>query len=348
MKILHLIFSFHTGGTELMLIDIMNRQAQSHKVCLCVINNKYSHDLLALLNPEIKILLINREEGSRNPADVLRMNYKIGMFNPDIIHSHNANAILYLPLHSLYKTVLTVHTESPVLNGLNKYNQVVGISSVVQNKLKKLANVQSEIIYNGVDASLIQAKEYGVRQNTFKIIQVGRLCHEEKGQHLLIKALGILKEKHNTLLYLDIIGEGPSLAFLNSLVNEYGIASQVNFLGIKNRDYIYAGLKDYDLLVQPSLSEGFGLTVAEGMIAGLPVLVSDSGGPKEIVDNGKYGFLFKKDNPEHLADQLLVLYNNSKLREEIAMRGKEYAKQNFTIETTVANYESLYESVSNK
>ena len=83
------------------------------------------------------------------------------------------------------------------------------------------------------------------------------------------------------------IGEGDSRTFLEKMSADLNVADRVDFLGLKDRDYIYQHLCDYDLMCHPSRFEGFGLTVAEGMVAKLPVLVATGDGPYEIIGQGK-------------------------------------------------------------
>ena len=64
------------------------------------------------------------------------------------------------------------------------------------------------------------------------------------------------------------------------------------------------------MFVQPSRFEGFGLTVAEAMAAKTPVLVSSGDGPEEVVDHGRYGYLFDKGNHVDLAKKLEDIINN--------------------------------------
>ena len=64
-------------------------------------------------------------------------------------------------------------------------------------------------------------------------------------------------------------------------------------------------------MVQPSLYEGFGLTVVEAMATRLPVLVSNIEGPMEIIENGNYGYYFEKGDSEMCAEKILLLMNQS-------------------------------------
>ena len=70
----------------------------------------------------------------------------------------------------------------------------------------------------------------------------------------------------------------------------------------------------YDLLVQPSRYEGFGLTVVEGMAAGVPVLVSDIEGPMEVIDKGRHGFAFRSEDFHDCGDRMMEIMELSRDR----------------------------------
>lgn len=66
MRILHLIYSFNTGGAERMVIALANSQITHHQVGLCIINDLYSPDLLSELDDRIRLFRVDRKKGSRN------------------------------------------------------------------------------------------------------------------------------------------------------------------------------------------------------------------------------------------------------------------------------------------
>lgn len=347
MKILHLIFSFNVGGAESMLVDIANRQALNNDVYVYVINSMYDQDMIDAFDKMITVHLFNRKVGSKNIFKIMKINFDILKLNPDIIHCHDSNIIDMLFVHNLFKTVLTVHALNLALKGIEKYNQVIAISETVKEHLikRKIANVFS--VYNGIDTSLIKPKNKQCNCDVFNMVQIGRLDHQNKGQHILIKALHELKKSNISNFHVDFIGEGDSLVFLQDLVSKLNLEDNVTFLGIKKRSYIYSHLKEYDLLIQPSIFEGFGLTVAEGMAANLPVLVSANDGPLEIINYGQYGYYFNKEDITDCANKIKWIMNSPNEVYEKSAKGYEYAVRMFDINDTVSNYQKIYTKNNN-
>lgn len=346
MKIVHVIFSLNTGGTETMLVDIVNEQAKTKEVHLLIVNNVFNEKLVKNISKKVNIHILKRKPASKNPIPVLLFNYKIYKINPTIIHFHNHNGINLLKFTTKAITCLTVHDVKIPENYLLRYKKIFSISNAVQKDVLERSGIKSVKVYNGIKFEDVKSKKDFTKTEKFKIIQVSRLEHEKKGQDILIKAISFLiKEKGLKNIELNLIGEGNSLGYLKNLVEELNIENNVNFFGVKTRKFIYKELMNYQLLVQPSLYEGFGLTVVEGMAAKIPVLVSDIDGPMEIIDNGQYGYYFRSGDVKECSEEILEIMNNLQTKE---IKGKIeesylYAKGCFNIKKTAKNYMNNYE-----
>lgn len=177
-----------------------------------------------------------------------------------------------------------------------------------------------------------------------RIVQVSRLDVEKKGQDILIKAVALLKERGIENIEVDFIGEGRSEPRLRQLVQEYCVVNQINFLGLCDRQYIYSHLKEYDLMCHPARYEGFGLTVAEGIAAMLPVLVSDEGGPYEIIKYGELGYAFRMEDVTDCANQIEYIYNNYDKAMERVGSAYTYVAEQFSVRRMVADYIKAYQN----
>ena len=341
MKILHLIYSLNVGGAERMVITLANYQAKSNQVGLCIINNLYSSKLL------IQLFFINRKKASRNILDVFQLNWNIFKFHPDILHIHDSDAILYIPIRHFYCTILTIHATDLPLKGYKLYNKTVAISKAVADNTEKRGLCKPEVIYNGILTSEIRQIKKKALDNklNFRIVQVGRLEHNIKGQHLLLEALHQLSASHITI---DFIGDGSSYNYLKEVTRRFGLEEQVNFLGNCDVEWIYCHLCDYHLLVQPSLSEGFGLTVTEGMAAGIPVLVSDLPALLELTDRGTHGYYFKHNDVDALAQMLHHIIEHYEEALLLADKARQYVTVNFDSNSIVKQYISLYNECIHK
>ena len=273
MKIAHLTWSLGTGGIETMLIDITNEQIISNQVAIYVINDNLDRDIVNRINKKCIFICCSRKIGSKNILPILRLNYELYKFNPDIIHIHLPGIIKLIPFIRS-KKVFTIHNTHTDNKEYSKFDSLFAISDAV--KMHTLQQGYNAItIYNGIDTNAVSYNKELKDTSVFKIIQIGRLYTPHKGQHILLKAINLLV--HNRGFYnisVDFIGEGPSFEELYEYVVSHKLQDFVSFIGLKSREYIYRNLCEYDLCVQPSLSEGFGLTIVESMLAKVPVLVS--------------------------------------------------------------------------
>lgn len=347
MKITHLMFSFNStsGGAETMLLDIVKYQVEYAEVNIILINKTTNVALLNRIDKRVNVYFINRTEGSKNPLPIIKLNRLLNNLKSDILHCHNHKIIALFLLSTLkQKTVLTVHDINMPKKYFSKYKRLFAISQCVKRDILNRSGIEAILVYNGIYTEKILQKEKIVNNNLFKIIIVSRLEHEKKGQHLVIQAVKHLKENGITNVQLDILGAGTSEEYLENLTNELGLTMQVNFLGLKDRNYIYTHLKDYDLLIQPSLFEGFGLTVAEGMAAKVPVLVSGIDGPMEIISNGKYGYYFETNNVLSLAlaiKEIIKNYNSNDFKNKTDM-AYWHVCNCFSLSNTAQNYLDNY------
>ena len=348
MRIVHLTWQFTLGGAEAMLLDIANEQSLSEDVTLIVCNAEVEKTLLDRLSQRVNVRLLGRPRGSRNPWYLLKLYYMLKKLEPDIVHAHLDSFIRFLKYVKAPR-VHTVHnTGIPLLPQTKQFDAVYCISDAVRHDLKtRYPELVTRVIQNGINFSDMRKKvSYGHRP--FSIVQVSRLDHNQKGQDILLRAI---KKVNETLkdekVTVDFIGEGPSQDFLLKLNDELGLGECCRFLGMRPRSYVYENLHSYDLQVQPSRVEGFGLTVVEGMAAGVPVLVSDIEGPMEVIDRGRYGYFFRSEDADDCAKQILNIMRRTTLPEFVNERkaAEHYAKSTYDVAVTASEYVRDYAMV---
>jgi len=343
MKILHLIMTFETGGAETMLVDIMNKQIKDYEVSLAIMNNSFSENLISEINNKIKIHYINRPRGSYNPYYFLKLNAIIWKEKPDIIHCHNSYFPKYL-LYSKKQIFLTVHDIGHTLPHVRNISRIFAISDEVHSDiLSRCDNKNVVTVPNGINFDEISPKDSFKDIDIFKIVMVSRLDHQKKGQDILLNAIDIIVNQYkNRNIHVDYIGEGNSLDYLELMVKNLNLHQYITFLGNRSRKYIYSHLHEYDLLIQPSRKEGFGLTVVEGLAAGLIVLVSAQEGPYEIIAEGKYGLFFRNEDVIDCANKILTAMSYStEKRKEISLLGTQRA-MDYSLDNTLNKYSYFY------
>ena len=349
MKIIHISTSLMNGGLENMMVDIANEQClMGHHVVIIVVNEKIDVTILKRLNSKIHVYLINRRPARQFVCPFIKILKVLNKLNKfDIIHAHGTYLGSWLKYITKIKTVHTVHGLNYETKPLKHYHGVYSISKAVKLDIETRSNIMPTVVYNGIKTDTIKSQSPGDNSGTFKLVQVSRLEHESKGQDILLKALNIFMvntKEFRSKISLDFIGEGKSRKYLEELSTTLGLSNLINFVGNKPREWIYEHLADYDLFIQPSRYEGFALTVAEAMVAKLPVISAQGTGSAEVLGDGKYGFLFKNGNSEDLAKTILhviALSQQGKLNNLIE-NAYRYCIANYDISITASKYIDEY------
>lgn len=170
-------------------------------------------------------------------------------------------------------------------------------------------------VYNAIDIIRIQElarqvdsnKEKEVLQIESKSFVFGAVSRlrAEKGIDLLIAAFSKLVAVEQNV-HLHIIGNGPDGNKLKEMVSKLNIVNKVTFFGEASWEIAMQQMTLMDVVVVPSRFEGFGLSAAEAMAMGKPVVASDVFGLKEVVSDGQTGLLFENGNSDDLFEKLLV------------------------------------------
>lgn len=349
MRITHCIFSMETGGAEVLTVQLLNEACTEHDVSLVIINNKWNKILLNQLDKKVKVYYINRKPGSRNPIPLLRLNLLMRKLRPDIIHSHDPQVAKVIKWSDA-KFIHTIHDVGIPVNNYSLYHRLIAISDTVKRDVSIRTKFEVKKVYNGIPAeSFLQRTSHELKTHEpLKLVQVSRLVHEKKGQDILLHALHKLKFNYGIEeVKLDFIGTGSSLNYLKQLTQELQLEGMVSFVGEKPREWLYQNLRSYHVLVQPSRYEGFGLTVLEGLAAGIPVVASDTDGPAELIETLPGGFLFENENAADCASILFHIYRLYKTNSiaELLQDAAPLIEEKYSLRSCSKRYIKEYESL---
>lgn len=350
MIIFHLYYDLMMAGIQTMLVNIANEQVRmGHQVKLLILNNAIDKSLRKSLDDKIEMVCLGRKRNGKNIFPILKLNAYLYTHKFDMLHIHNPrlSRFIKIPIDQQQKCC----TQHCLCNGvldsdfLHNFEHIFAISDAVRNDIKEKYNQNATTVYNGITASVF--KSDGVKKNVdgkFHIVQVGRFNIAVKGQDISINALAKLKGKASKEIVLDFIGDnsGKDGDFIKHLAEDLKVSDSVNFLGLKNQEYIADHLCEYDLFLQPSRKEGFGLTVAEAMAAKIPLLVSDVPGPMDVISNGKYGFYFKSEDVKDCADKILSIINGEYDLNRITESAFHRVIDKFDVSATAKQYVEKY------
>jgi len=204
--------------------------------------------------------------------------------------------------------------------------------------LKTIPDQEIGVIYNGVD----WVEELPIKkEEKFIVVSTSRLT-ERKGLNYLIEAFGkFCKGKDD--VELRLYGGGDKREMLEGIVKNLGIEGKITFLGEQPREVVYEDIGGYSVFVIPSKNEGMSNSMLEAMARGLPIIATDVGGTRELIDE-RNGFIVEKENTEQICEALEKLYNNKELGEKMGRASREKVRD-LSWDRIAEQYIELYRKV---
>jgi D-inositol-3-phosphate glycosyltransferase len=219
-----------------------------------------------------------------------------------------------------------------------------------------------DVVYNGIDLDKFEGvtpneQMLKIKEGNEKIIffparvvkiSTGEMSKQKNFELVLKAASELARRGTENFKIVTVFNESTedeqakkTLEKLNSMFSEYGIEDKVRFIppiNPKEMPSYYAGA---DILCVPSTNETFGLVYPEAMAAGKVAIASNTGGPREYIENGKNGFLVDPEDESDLTNVLERLLIEDGLIEKIGKEGKETAKR-FSMENMMNGIMSVY------
>lgn len=201
-------------------------------------------------------------------------------------------------------------------------------------------NPNGKIIYNIIDSERIKElsrKQSLIKKNDkIKLCSVGRFSRE-KGFDRLIRVLKKIQDDGFSNWELYLIGEGELRSEYESLINSSYLSHKIKLLGFQDNPYKF--MKDMDLYVCPSITEGYSTSVAEAIILGIPVITTHCSGMEEIIGNSNSGIIVP-NNEEDLYSGLKSLLLNHEIITEMKKSAESHSI-NFSTKKRVKEFEKF-------
>lgn len=283
----------------------------------------------------------------------------------DVLIDFDAGASKYIEKINAKKKIVWIHNSIPKLKKkkskierfgkrLKKYDKVVAICDEMKEELQKIyPKIKEKIIriYNPFNFERIlslkdNSSELNERQKKLLgneyVLAISRLDTVQKDYETLILAFKELKSKGiNKKLY--IIGDGPSKKEIENMIIANQMEDAIVLLGRFKNPYIWLNNSEY--FIHSSKYEGFGLVLVEAGILNKMVVSSDCPvGPKEILEYGNAGVLFKTGNFKDLATKILKIEENRELKEEYIEKMKKSILR-FKKENVIKEIEKLIDKI---
>ncbi len=361
--ILHTIETAGPGGAETVVLDLASRVDSSRFRSIVLLPRE---DWLSanLKERGIPTFFVDSKAwyDFRLPRGMARL---IRQEKVELIHSH-------LPGQNFYscavgrlmgpKTIATYHgalelAQSQGIRGKIQLgtvrrtaDAVVVVCDFMRKMLQDINFPANKIvrIYNGIKVERYEVpgdgrlrRELGLYNGT-KIVGTVANLRQTKGYEFFVQAAGKVLATAPDTQFVAIGDIDQEIAKpLFETIRRLGIQDRFHFLGF--RKDIPELLKELDIFVLASVSEGFPLVALEAMAASRPMVVTRSGGPQEIIDDGRNGMLVPPSDADALAGKISELLGDPRRASELAQSALLKVSSTFSIEKMISEYEGLYE-----
>jgi glycosyltransferase involved in cell wall biosynthesis len=224
---------------------------------------------------------------------------------------------------------------------------IISNSLAGKNVLVEKGKINSDkiiVIPNGIDINKIPAKAIFEKPKFFenKIIigSIGNL-RKAKGYEYLLKSIKIITEKYKNIMFI-IAGKGKEYQNLLNMSNNLNISEYVKFVGFIKEIYSYISF--FDILVIPSLWEGFPVIALEAMAMKKPIVATNSGDIPIIINNGSNGLIVEPKDPSSMANAIIYLLNNPQIRQNMGENGYKKIIKEYTLDKMVQKYAEIYKN----
>lgn len=364
------------GGTEFQTLHLVKALIKLNQTVVVLVYFEVEEDMLNLYQKEgatVRCLHWSRFIKPWSFIQQLKTIFK--ELNPDIVHvqymAPGLLPIIAAKLARVQRIIATVHQPYTKSHGWkakwmlrlaarfchpflavsqNAENSWFGSAHLIQNKVPIHKQSKHLTFYNMVDVANIQQlaantnveqvkEQLGLSGKTI-VGAVSRLRHE-KGIDLLLHAFISLAPKQKNL-HLLLVGDGPDRIAYENLVTENKISQHVSFYGAAEWEKAIGLMEIMDIVVIPSRFEGFGLTAAEAMALGKPIVATNNFGLQELITHEKEGLLFTNEDANALTKALEGIFTHKEMEASYGQVAQEKVKRLFDRPVFEENVKTLY------
>lgn len=278
-----------------------------------------------------------------DPIAAMTLAGYVRAFRPDLViaHGNRAGRLCMMPfIGTRSRTVQVLHTPT-VKRHLKRITAALCVSDAVRDQAS--AAFPDLRVFDMANFSHLRAMPVKSAPGSVPVIgAMGRL-HTIKGFDVLLRAAAQLRDSGQAFR-LKLAGDGPELSGLKALCRELNLDTCVEFCGWAADPLTF--LSSVDLFVVPSRYESFGLVLIEAMAAGVPVVASDTEGPRAVLKAGQFGALFQNEDASALAAAVGQAFANWGRFRDQALAAQTYAIEAFGFDAGRRRLRTAIESLA--
>jgi len=354
MRVLEIVASGDLGGGTNHVLQILRGLKES--ISLYLVTQRDSYLFRKAGEMGIPCTGLDFFSGRLDPRVSFHLKKVLRSVKPHVVHIHGGRAAFFLALAgSSVPSVYTVHGFHFVYKpfpfrwlaigaerlALNRANHVIFVSQFDQNLAETYGllsgNTPNCVIHNGIPCPSVTAGAQG--QQCF-IGFVGRL-EPQKDPLLFLDSLGELPNYRGV-----IIGTGSLEMTVRKEIERKRLADRVTMRGGLSHEETMNAMRDLQLLVMTSRWEGLPLIPLEAMRIGIPVVATDVGGMREIIEDGKSGVLVPDRTSTAIALAIKRVSEDKNLRVNLVKEARTRVNEMFSEETMLSRLRAVYEGIA--
>jgi len=362
-NLLFVLPGLDTGGSEHVVLNIAKGLDRNRyrPVVFSILSGYFE---LQFKNAGIETIISYKREGKDHFKLMVDLYKVIRKYQIDIVLPHHFVSLFYsfwgTKLKSGTKLFFTEHSALGIdtlpfshrllsIIFLSLSAGCIAVSSQISNSYKTSLKVSPSKIFlipNGIELGKFDCyidnenvkKALGILPGNRIIGAVANIRKVKNHRNLLLAFHKVQNRMKNVLLVL--VGSGPLENEMKALSNDLQISDKILFLG--QRSDVAELYKIFDIFCLPSFSEGLPLSILEAMASKLPLVATNVSGNNEIIQSGENGLLVPSNDPEKLAEALILLLQDRKLRLRLGKKAYETVCRNYSLGKWISKYERLF------
>ena len=358
MRILMIIESLRDGGKQRRMVELLRMisAGNEHQVLVFLLKNSVHYREIYEMQG-VEFLYLKRRFRA-DPGIFLSFLRRAKAFNPDIIHSWGS-------LPSLVSLPYVLLFNKPFVNGMIAnsrlrifspewfrvkctfpFSDVIIANSEIGLKVYRVPERKGRLIRNGINFDrksisfsrdeLLSRYELDA---SIRVVGMVATIDWRKNFPMYIKsALTLLKYRDDVVFF--VVGDGPDRGKIESMIPQKEKGHFVFTGKIRNVEEV---VSMFDVGILASYGEGTSNSLLEYMLFGKPVVATDVLGIKEVVQEGKTGYLVTQNDAEGMAQKVDEILRDEQLAISMGNAGRELVASRYSIEQMVAGYEKIYE-----
>ena len=369
-KVLHIIDSFDSGGTERQAVQLVRflHEGERYRVHLACLNNRgvLRDEAERFGLAEIAAYPLNSFYDRNFLKQLRRCVRFLKEHEIDVVHTHdfytNIFGMTAARLAGVPARIASKRETDGFRSSLQKRaergafrlaHRIVANSDAVRRQLTREGVPIEKIVkhYNGLDVKRVAVQSGATRDDILAMLAlperrfvtiVANLQHAVKDHPTFLRAAARVRAAIPAVAFV-IAGEGKLMSGLRELSAQLGLERDVLFIG--RCEKVAELLSVSELCALSSTAEGFSNSILEYMAAGRPVVVTDVGGAREAVIEGETGYIVSAGDDQQMAERMIELLRDPKRARAMGECGRSIVEQKFSCERHLHNTLELYDEL---